>query len=90
MALYVYSQAEREHAKHNSRDSNQILLNDRHQPVLIMNNELHIAGEVCYLRLLCYGSTAFSIVDQFYDYFKTDWQYFTLMQLQAVGTSSIE
>jgi len=34
------------HDKHNSRDSNQILLNNK-------NQELIVGDEVCYLRLPC-------------------------------------
>jgi len=47
MARHVYS---KEHDQYNSRDCNQILLNDKDQQVLIVNCN---QGEVCYLRLPC-------------------------------------
>jgi len=40
-----------EHDKHNSRDSKQILLEDKDQQVLIVS---YTVGKVCYMRFPCY------------------------------------
>jgi len=50
MARHVYSYVAIKHDEHNSRDFNQILLNDKDQNI---HCELCSWGKICYLRFCC-------------------------------------